>query len=246
MKKLTLLATLLVLTLGLIPQAIAQNQPPLKLVNITPDTTFHPSVNQAKVVLDVVNDSSTSFYVLAERVGANYGNTAHNSQFCWEGTCYPPAVDKNDADSILVSPGDTITSFFLYFLPNDEEGTSSVTMHFYPTANPSNYVEHTFTASFDQTATSRSASTATANAPALEVLHNLSADHVALRYSRPNASQAATLQLHDLQGRRVWQHTVTATEGTVTLPANTLGSGLYLARLQTPKGTSASRKVLLR
>ena len=219
------------------------------------DTVFGyldvPADNELSVHLDVQNASENTLVLMATRLYVdtvspyNYpyatGAEGAYDRFCWGPLCYNYGTDASSSTNaallVTLAPGAINTSLVTDYYHNGVVGTSTLRYCLHEVGQaPESGSCHDMTFVIGQ-------------ALSVEQLVELpSLNRVAeglWNYDLAGAG-AATFQLMDLMGRVVFEQSLNAPSGQITLPSTTLPTATYVVVLSLPNGARTTESVFFR
>jgi hypothetical protein len=213
----------------------------LMVSNYDQVVTYDPSGFSATAHATIVNTTGSDIAVKALRSSNNVTGSAA-SYFCWD-VCYG-ATTNESIGAINVRAGDSTKALSLYFEPNGETGTHSVTMRFFDRDSSTDYVDVTFT--FEEV----SATALEDNFDRLNALSapypNPASTYANIRVALPFGTKDASIQVFNLVGREVQRINLTSPSEEVRINTERFNPGVYFVYLTAEGQQITSRKLVVR
>ncbi len=214
------LITLLALTLN----AQAQSYEML----YAPDTTWYdPADGDVTISSYLKNISGTTDSIFAKRI-ANERAPGHRTAFAWNHLSFAYEINSSEDAGIYVVLQDqeVDSSFQLVLSPDQNGGTTKVTMRFYNLNDTSKCLDQTYV--FVSSSATAISQTELEHGIMLGKPYPNPAHHlVNIDYQLPKHNQKAYVYVVTLEGKQVLQRPLSPTENKATLSIRQLPAGVY-------------------
>lgn len=197
-----------------------------------PDTMlYNPAASFVDAKANLKNISGSAVTLFAER-RTNSLAPGHKTNFCWGTTCFSHEFNNSALLNVSINlKNDAIDSTFkLTLTPDNNTGTTKVTMRFYNANDADDFLDHTIVFQEDPAA-SISQEDLARGFDLSNPYPNPAADFAWIDYELPANVNQASLRISDMKGRVIGSQPISAFEERAQIQTSELATGVYFVNL---------------